>query len=74
LIVHADEEIKRMGDFVDKYTQEVELTKRQMEEDFEQNLLIERKKTDEMKMKMHREQNEIDSKLDKLQREIELLR
>ena len=35
LIIHADDEIKRMGEFVDKYTQEVQLTKKQMEEEFE---------------------------------------
>ena len=38
LIIHADDEIKRMGEFVDKYTQEVQLTKKQMEEEFEQRI------------------------------------
>lgn len=74
LIVHADEEIKRMGEFVDKYTQEVQLTKRQMEEEFEQRINKERAANEELKAKLHREQQEIDQKLDKLQREVEITR
>jgi septin family protein len=74
LIIHADDEIKRMGEFVDKYTQEVQLTKKQMEEEFEQRILKERQANDELKAKLHKEQQDIDLKLDKVQREIELIR
>lgn len=63
-----------MGEFVDKYTQEVQLTKKQMEEEFEQRILKERQANDELKAKLHKEQQDIDLKLDKVQREIELIR
>ena len=55
LIIHADDEIKRMGEFVDKYTQEVQLTKKQMEEEFEQRIQKEKQVNDELKGKLHKE-------------------
>lgn len=60
LIINADDEIKRMGEFVDKYTQEVDLTKKQMEEEYDKRVKEERQKSEELKIKMHKEQNEIE--------------
>jgi hypothetical protein len=42
-----------MGDFVDKYTQEVETNKRNMQAEYEDKLQLERKKGDELKKKLH---------------------
>jgi hypothetical protein len=44
-----------MSDFVDKFTQEVDLTKKQMEDEYEAKLRTERVKCDELKLKMHHE-------------------
>ena len=55
-----------MGEFVDKYTQEVQLTKKQMEEEYEQRIAKERQANEELKNKMHKEQIELDQKLDKV--------
>lgn len=74
LLEHTDEEIKRMSAFVDKFTAEFEDSKKQIEDDCEQRLRLERQKHDDLKAKMHLEQTLIDQKLDKLQREIEKLR
>ncbi len=53
LLVHTDEEIKRMSAFVDKFTQEFESTKRDIEEDCEEKIKLERQKSEDMKVKMH---------------------
>ena len=45
-----------MGEFVDKYTQEVQLTKKQMEEEFEQRIQKEKQINEELKGKLHKEQ------------------
>lgn len=42
LLVHTDEEIKRMSDFVDTFTQEFEESKAQIEQEYEIKLREER--------------------------------
>ncbi|CDW78422.1 UNKNOWN [Stylonychia lemnae] len=71
---HADDEIKRMGEFVDKFTVQVENSKKLLEDEFDEKIQIERRKNDELKNRFHQEQTLLDQKLDKLQREIEMLK
>eukprot|EP00347_Sterkiella_histriomuscorum_P009585 403340643 len=74
LLVHTDEEIKRMSDFVDKFTAEVDITKKQIEDEYQEKLRAERLQNEENNRKMHQEQQSISIKLDKMEKEIELLR
>ena len=49
LIKNADEEIKRMSSFIEQYTKEFDVVKKELEEEFEKKLAIEKKKNDELK-------------------------
>ena len=70
IIGNADSEIKRLSDFVDKITTETDRGKKQLTQDYELKLMTEKKKNEELRQKMHSEQNEIERKLDELQQEI----
>ena len=49
IINNADSEIKRMSEFIDQYTQEVEATKKELEDDLNAKLMKERMLNDELK-------------------------
>lgn len=49
LLDNAESEIKRMSDFVDKFTQDAEASKKKTVADFEIRFANERQKTEEMK-------------------------
>ena len=52
LLDNAESEIKRMSDFVDKFTQDTEANKKKIIHDYEQRLSQERIKADEVKQKL----------------------
>ena len=54
LLHNADMEVKRMSDFIDQYKVEVEVTKKQWKQEYEEKLNSERKKNDEVKRKFHK--------------------
>jgi len=49
LIKNADDEIKRMSSFIEQYTKEFDVVKKEQEEEFEKKLMVEKKKNDELK-------------------------
>ncbi len=55
-----------MSDFVDKYTQEVEQNKRKLHQEYEEKLINEKRKVDDVKQKLLKDQNEVEVKLDRL--------
>ena len=52
LLDNAESEIKRMSDFVDKFTQDTETNKKKIVNDYEQRLSQERIKAEEIKQKL----------------------
>ena len=52
LLDNAESEIKRMSDFVDKFTQDAEANKKKIVNDYEQRLSQERIKAEEVKQKL----------------------
>jgi Na+/phosphate symporter len=52
LLDNAESEIKRMSDFVDKFTQDTEANKKKIINDYEQRLSQERIKAEEVKQKL----------------------
>jgi predicted nucleic acid-binding Zn-ribbon protein len=52
LLDNAESEIKRMSDFVDKFTQDTEANKKKIVNDYEQRLSQERIKAEEVKQKL----------------------
>ena len=52
LLDNAESEIKRMSDFVDKFTQDTEANKKKIIHDYEQRLSQERIKAEEVKQKL----------------------
>ena len=55
-----------MSQFIENYTVEVEESKKELQSEYELKLQNERKIIDEVKAKMHQDQNEINQKLDNL--------
>ena len=55
LAAQADEEIKRMSQFIDTYTAEFDQGKKVIEDEYERKLAVERQKIDEIKEKMHKD-------------------
>ena len=49
LLDNAESEIKRMSDFVDKFTQDADSSKKKIASDYEQRFAPERQKTEELK-------------------------
>ena len=52
LLDNAESEIKRMSDFVDKFTQDTEANKKKIVNEYEQRLSQERIKAEEVKQKL----------------------
>lgn len=63
-----------MSEFIEKFTEEVEQSKKELVDDYEDRLVQERRKSDELKNKFYHAQSDIESKLDKLTIEVEHLR
>lgn len=74
LLDNAESEIKRMSDFIDKFTQDAESNKKKMVADFESKLSQERIKGEELRQKLTIEKNEQDIKIQKLNKDIESLK
>jgi len=49
LVKNAEDEIKRMSGFIDQYTQELDSSRKQLEDDYESKLQLERRKNDDFK-------------------------
>lgn len=69
LLDHAETEIKRMSEFVDKFTQEAELNKAKLIADFEQRIQQERNKNEEVKARLISDKNDAEMKAYKLQKD-----
>ena len=74
LLDHAETEIKRMSEFVDKFTQEAELNKAKLIADFEQRIQQERNKNEEVKARLISDKNDAEMKAYKLQKDADQLR
>ena len=74
LLDNAESEIKRMSDFIDKFTQDAEANKKKMVADFESKLSQERIKGEEQRQKLTIEKNEQDIKISKLHKDIDMLK
>lgn len=74
LLDNAESEIKRMSDFVDKFTQDAEASKKKTAQDFEIKFANERQKTEELKQKYLLEKSEIEIKFLKSQKENEAIK
>ena len=53
LVQNADSEIKRMTEFIDKFTNEIEQSKQQLVDDYEERIVQERRQSDELKNKFY---------------------
>ena len=74
LLDNAESEIKRMSDFVDKFTQESEAAKKKIAADYEQKISQEKQKADDLRQKLSLEKNDLELKFQKLQKEAEALK
>ncbi len=74
LLDNAESEIKRMSDFIDKFTQDAEANKKKMVADFEQKLSQERIKGEETRQKLTLEKSDVEIKNTKMQKEIDQLK
>lgn len=74
LLDNAESEIKRMSDFIDKFTGDAEQTKKRMVADFEQKLSQERIRGDEQRQRMTVDKAEQEARILKMQKEIEQLK
>ncbi len=74
LLDNAESEIKRMSDFIDKFTQDAEANKKKMVADFEQKLSQERIKSEETRQKLTLEKSDLDIKVTKMQKEVDQLK
>lgn len=74
LLDNAESEIKRMSDFVDKFTQDADSSKKKIASDYEQRFATERQKTEELKQKFLLEKSEIEIKFLKSQKENEAIK
>jgi hypothetical protein len=74
LLDNAESEIKRMSDFVDKFTQDNEATKKKMVADFEQRLSQDRIKAEENRQRLSLEKSDADAKILIMSKELEALK
>jgi len=63
LLDNAESEIKRMSDFVDKFTQDSEASKKKIINDFEAKINQERAKAEELRQRTNSEKIEIEARL-----------
>lgn len=74
LLDNAESEIKRMSDFVDKFTQDTEVNKKKIINDYEQRLSQERIKAEEVKQKLQLDRSDIEAKFAIMQKELEAVK
>lgn len=74
LLDNAESEIKRMSDFVDKFTQDSEANKKKMIADFEQRLSQERIKAEETRQRISFEKSDAEAKLAIMQKELDAVK
>jgi len=74
LLDNAESEIKRMSDFVDKFTQDTEANKKKMISDFEQRLSQERIKAEETRQRISLEKSDAEAKLAIMQKELDAVK
>jgi hypothetical protein len=74
LLENAESEIKRMSEFVDKFTSDAEANKIKIVTDFEQKLASERAKGEEAKRQLAIEKGDIELKYTMLVKEAEALK
>ena len=74
LLDNAESEIKRMSDFVDKFTQDTEANKKKIINDYEQRLSQERIKAEEVKQKLQLDRSDIEAKFAIMQKELEAVK
>ena len=74
LLDNAESEIKRMSDFVDKFTQDSEANKKKMIADFEHRLSQERIKAEETRQRMSLEKSDAEAKLAIMQKELDAVK
>jgi hypothetical protein len=74
LLDNAESEIKRMSDFVDKFTQDTEANKKKMVNDFEQRISQERVKAEESRQRLNLDKADFEAKLTMMQKEIEVVK
>ncbi len=74
LLDNAESEIKRMSDFVDKFTQDTEANKKKMIADFEQRLSQERIKAEETRQRISLEKSDAEAKLVIMQKELDAVK
>ena len=74
LLDNAESEIKRMSDFVDKFTQDTEANKKKMVNDFEQRISQERVKAEESRQRLNLDKADLEAKLTMMQKEIEVVK
>jgi predicted DNA binding CopG/RHH family protein len=74
LLDNAESEIKRMSDFVDKFTQDTEANKKKMIADFEQRLSQERIKAEETRQRISLEKSDAEAKLAIMQKELDAVK
>jgi len=74
LLDNAESEIKRMSDFIDKFTQDAEGNKKKMVADFESKLSQERIKAEEARQKLVIDKNEQDIKITRMQKDLDAMK
>jgi len=74
LLDNAESEIKRMSEFVDKFTQDTEANKKKMVNDFEQRISQERVKAEESRQRLNLDKADLEAKLTMMQKEIEVVK
>ncbi len=71
LLDNAESEIKRMSDFVDKFTHDAESNKKKLVNDYEQRLSQERIKAEEARQKVVQEKQEAEIRANMALKEVE---
>ena len=74
LLDNAESEIKRMSDFVDKFTQDTEANKKKIINDYEQRLSQERVKAEETRQRLNLEKADVEAKMVLMQKELEVVK
>ena len=74
LLDNAESEIKRMSDFVDKFTQDSEASKKKIINDFESKIAQERAKAEEARQRAQSEKVELETRMQMAQKDIESIK
>ena len=74
LLDNSESEIKRMSDFVDKFTQDTGANKKKIINDYEQRLSQERVKAEESRRRLNLEKADLEAKFALMQKELEVVK